>query len=335
MEDPDAIPVPDPLDRIAQLESQVSTLADLIKQQIAQNRSQPVLPPVPQSRLAKINPPRIFSGDKTQADAFINENINYMNGRAIEFPNDSIKISFALSYIQGGTAQTFVDLALTAISQVGTIDPITSLPRRPPYADWNDFVRQFKKSFSDPNPQDTAQTDMSKLFQGNQNAEEYVRAFLSIAPRTGYNEVALIEKFETGLNHRLRERIYALPIMPNTLAGWCEWVQKLDNQRIRYNEKAKTIWNDTPRTQPRRDRPAAPLPAPAAPPQRQPDAPRQRDPDAMDVDRAGRRPPIKCFRCQRLGHIARNCTYADIRSMTFDELREYFRQEEGFQNGNQ
>ena len=29
--------------------------------------------------------------------------------------------------------------------------------------------------------------------------------------------------------------------------------------------------------------------------------------DAMDVDRAGRRPPIKCFNCRKLGHTAKFC----------------------------
>ena len=69
----------------------------------------------------------------------------------------------------------------------------------------------------------------------------------------------------------------------------------------------------------------------------QPAAPR--DPNAMDVD-AGRqqqqqqqqqvrRPQIKCFKCNGLGHMARDCrSKLDIRAMTYEEMREHFEQAE-------
>jgi len=52
----------------------------------------------------------------------------------------------------------------------------------------------------------------------------------------------------------------------------------------------------------------------------------QHDPNAMDVDRnQARRPPLKCFKCNGLGYMARDCQrQLDVRGMTYDQMAEYF-----------
>ena len=54
----------------------------------------------------------------------------------------------------------------------------------------------------------------------------------------------------------------------------------------------------------------------------------QKDPNAMDVDRTQeRRPPIKCYKCQKLGHMMKDCCAPfNIQNMTYEELREHFDQ---------
>jgi len=52
----------------------------------------------------------------------------------------------------------------------------------------------------------------------------------------------------------------------------------------------------------------------------------QYDPNRMDIDRNQvRRPPLKCFKCNGLGHMARDCQrQLDVRGMTYDQMAEYF-----------
>ena len=60
--------------------------------------------------------------------------------------------------------------------------------------------------------------------------DEYVAQFRTLKGDTGYNNAALVEKFEKSLNSTLVDKIYALPEMPCTLDGWILWALKLDRQ---------------------------------------------------------------------------------------------------------
>ena len=48
----------------------------------------------------------------------------------------------------------------------------------------------------------------------------------------------------------------------------------------------------------------------------------------MDVDQTQeRRPPVKCYKCQKLGHMMKDCQAPfNIRNMTYEELQEHFEQ---------
>ena len=50
----------------------------------------------------------------------------------------------------------------------------------------------------------------------------------------------------------------------------------------------------------------------------------------MEVDRTQeRRPPVKCYKCQKLGHMMKDCrALFNIQNMTYKELRDHFDQAE-------
>ena len=56
----------------------------------------------------------------------------------------------------------------------------------------------------------------------------------------------------------------------------------------------------------------------------------QKDPNAMEVDRTQEcRPPVKCYKCQKLGHMMKDCRAPfNIWNMTYEELRDHFDQAE-------
>ena len=69
-------------------------------------------------------------------------------------------------------------------------------------------------------------------------------SFRELKDDTRYNNAALIEKFEQGLNPALADKIYALPEMPTTLESWISWAIKLDRQ-WRQREANKKLLGQT------------------------------------------------------------------------------------------
>jgi hypothetical protein len=310
--------------RIAQLEATIQTL-------LTQMTALQAAPPqaAPAAKTPKVTLPKPFDGELTNGETFLHQLHLYMTARHNEFGTTDSRIAFALALMEK-KAQPYADAAMTK-SEEHAADPTN--PAHPmPYADWNDFVAKFKVAFCDPMPQRTAQMKLNTLVQGSKTADEYSLEFKNLSHKSGYNDVALVEKYERGLNTALRQNVYSLPVMPTTLLEWHTWACRLDRQWRQF-EKGKE--QARPATQKWQSTTTAPQQGGQRPyqrPQWQPMAPTTttspRDPNAMDVDKnMATRPPMKCFKCGKIGRIARNCRDGlDIRAMTYDDMEKYFKE---------
>ena len=195
------------------------------------------------------------------------------------------------------------------------------------------------------------------LKQGDRRAEEHIQDFRKAAIGSEYEGRALIEEFKRSLCKPLRERLMMAENVPTTIDQWYTRALAYDrNYRNMIAEQklyGGTGVNRGPSSQSGSRQPGrvnAPQPganfggpqggqrAPAfapAPPNPRPwnSGPVIPQGVPMEVDR-GQRQSVRCYRCGRPGHIAKNCRTQDqgnrirttqgIRVMSLEEVRTHF-----------
>ena len=175
-------------------------------------------------------------------------------------------------------------------------------------------------------------------------ADKHVQEFEKAALQAGYEGYPLVVEFKHLLNAGLRRRLTELRPMPVTIEQWYNEAITMDHQwKVAKTEEAfygkvngtvrkplqygqwgqgqgQALSSQGNQQQFFRNQ------VPPQHEQHQNTGQLQRDPNAIDIDRnQAQRPPLKCFKCNRLGHMARDCQrQLDIRGMTYDQMAEYF-----------
>ena len=192
------------------------------------------------------------------------------------------------------------------------------------------------------------------MMQGDRTAEEHVQDFEKAALEAGYEGFPLIVEFKHSIHPALRKRLLEIRPQPVTIEEWYNESITIDRQwRITKAEEAfygKANQSGAVRKPPQsqastlgvqndsrqynsygqsgyqnRSQQSGSVTA-----LRQEYKPGQKDPNAMDVDHTQeRRPPIKYYKCQKMGHMMKDCRAPfNIRNMMYKELRNHFKQAE-------
>ncbi|KAF5324415.1 hypothetical protein D9619_011182 [Psilocybe cf. subviscida] len=274
------------------------------------------------SSYVKVAPPEPFDGSMSKAESFLSQCLLYFYGRGIT--SDFNKVICALSFMKAGNADKWARMKIQQLD-----------PNFCEEVSWEVFVSEFRATFGDPNPGATARHKMNQLKQGTSTADQYVADFRLLVQDTGFNDAALVEKFQNGLNSSLVDRIYNLPQMPSTLEGWISWALRLDRQWRQRESTKRTSVNPFSKQSLTPQSPAKPSshPSPSVaspPPASQSTNAQQKSSDVvpMEVDSGWKSVrPLVCFKCRKPGHKAVNCrSTTNINAMDHEEIKNHFRE---------
>ena len=184
----------------------------------------------PQRVKIDVAKPDNFDGTESKFSSFIHQLNILFWACPNQYKEDNSKITCALSYMKGGRAEPW---ARNFMEKHHHLAEYT--------CNWEEFVELLKLSFGASDPTANAVDKIQKLEQGSKTADEYIVAFEEYEHYTGWDDKALMDQFEQGLQHGLKASIYRLENMPATLQGWKQYARKFDRQWRIFEEKQKLL----------------------------------------------------------------------------------------------
>jgi hypothetical protein len=287
----------------------------------------------------KIDPPEYYEGDPEEIDTWLrrmnyyfgqvnvmdglarmtcsiqrirkgknNRATNWANGKIGEQANfDEERTTFNTTY----PGQPYMNKEiLTVIPAVAaTVEheawPAYEFVHKPPFRSWDDFAQQARDYFLTTETRDMAIKKLHKTEQKG-DIEEYLMEFKGWANLAGFDDVALVDQFKTGLKKGLGRRIIETGnpgdgTVPGQLQEWYRKALELE----RAYQEAEQYYGKKEFTFKGKFKPRNATAGPSTP---QMVTVKVKDENAMDVDKTTTtRPPPRCYNCQKMGHITKHC----------------------------
>jgi hypothetical protein len=242
--------------------------------------------------LKKMNMPKPFTGKREELKKFLQDVLLYLLVNKTHYETDADKIAFTLSFFEEGDAAAWKEQLLEEKLKAPPLN----------LGAWDDFEKSLKASFSPYDAPGDALDDMKNMRLGDKSIEEHVSKFKMAVTKSGLDadSSAVVDYFRQSLSIPLQKRIMTLENPPTTLEDWCKWAMKMDNNYKRMQRAIGRTKGQTDNTKKKEDggrRWVFP----------------RKDPNTMDVDAITterRNEMMKkglCFKCEKPGHISRDC----------------------------
>lgn len=244
-----------------------------------------------------------------------------------QFPDDTVCIGWAISFMKTERASLFADRTLHYRTKYGAL----------PYADWAAFQTEFISMFCPRNKGQNALTrlETEEFYQGRRSVDEYTDKFHDLIELAGYTDgLVIVMKYQHSLAPEIQNQVATMTTgrpVDDKPTEWYDMVVLCNENRRTNAAFVATKPHHTSRnattplhatSYPFRMAPQPPTSAhvhvntPSAPPPTLPPG------VPMDINAARHKhdAATTCYRCSKLGHMRKDCPRRhDVHFMTLEE----------------